>query len=261
MKGTFMDNPAEPTRPKPATAVAVDLGSGTTGVWTSHRGVVSGSSDRNLVHRGRIVDVDGCTALLKRIVQQYPQPVPAADMVVACRPVLSTDADEALMRRVLDEVFTPRRILFVDSVRAAAIGAGATAGSLLIADVGTQLTETALLENGRVVEARRAELGTRDLGSGTTVGLLGDVVARHVDQLRAACPDADLAAATARGLLLVGDGALHPDLPAALAAELGMRVHVAAAPRQAALTGAGLAVSSALRHPALSGRVLRPYKK
>lgn len=51
------------------------------------------------------------------------------------------------------------------------------------------------------------------------------------------------------GVLLVGDGALHPGLAPALARASRVRVHRADAPRMAALTGAGQAAMSLLRHP------------
>ncbi|MEU4424492.1 rod shape-determining protein [Actinoplanes sp. NPDC024001] len=237
-----------------AAALAVDLGSCTAGVWATHQGAVSGPSGDGgaLVRRGRVVDFDGCVELLTQLAQRYPQPVPAAAVAVICRPVLATDSEQADMRRVVDAAFAPRRTLFIDTVRAAAIGSGAATGSLLVADVGAQLTEVALLKRGRVTEARRRDIGTRDLGSGATIDLITDVVAQHLDDLRAACPASDMQQATARGLLLVGDGATHPDLSSALAGTLKLRVHRAAAPRTAALDGAGIAATSALRHPALA---------
>ncbi|GAA1613456.1 rod shape-determining protein [Actinoplanes couchii] len=235
--------------PSPDLAVAVDLGSTTAGVWAARQGVVSGPTGETAVHRGRVADVDGCATLLTRLVESYPDPMHAADLLVACRPVLTTEADEALMRRVLDTVFTPRRIVFIDSVRAAAIGSGATAGTLLIADIGARVTEVALLDHGRVVAARRTGIGTRDLAAGATVDLLTDVVAGHLGELRDECEDTDLTEADDRGLLLVGDGASHPGLPEALAGAVDLRVHRATDPHTAALNGARIAAVSALRHP------------
>jgi rod shape-determining protein MreB len=232
-------------------ALAVDLGSSTTAVWATDRGVVSAPSKGSaLVRRGRIADPAGTVALLQQLIKQYAEPVPAVDLVVACRPVLSSDAEQALIRRVVDTAFTPRRTLLIETVRAAAIGSGADAGSLLVADIGAELTEVALLRQGRVTAARRTDIGTRDLRDGATVDLLTDVVARHLDDLRAACPAAELAEATARGLLLAGDGAGHPELPDALAESLRMRVHRAAEPHSVALHGAGRAATAAMRHPA-----------
>ncbi|GAA0433992.1 hypothetical protein Aca07nite_01230 [Actinoplanes capillaceus] len=231
-------------------ALAVDLGSSTASVWATGRGVVSAPTGVGaLIRRGRVTDVDGCVALLTQLVNRFPQPAPVADVVVACRPVLSTEADQELMRRVIDGAFAPRRTLLIDTVRAAAIGSGATAGNLLVVDIGAQLTETALLEHGRVIAAQRADYGIRDLGREGATGLLTDIVAQHVANLRATGHAAALAEATVRGILLTGDGALHPGLPEALATALDVRVHRAADPRTAALDGAGRAAMSALRHP------------
>lgn len=239
-------------RPMP---LAVDLGSCTVGVWAAHHGTVTSSWDDAststgpLVRRGRVLDIDGCASLLARLVRRYPQPLPHGGVVVACRPVLASEADQDATRRVLDAVFAPRRLVFIDAVRAAAVGSGAAAGILLVVDVGAELTEVALLTDGRVRAARRTEIGTRDLARGATTDLIGDNVQRHVDDLRAG-PDASaLGTAMARGILLVGDGAVHPGLATAISGLLRVRVHRAAGPRTAALNGAGLAAMSLLRHP------------
>ncbi|MCA2218856.1 rod shape-determining protein [Jidongwangia harbinensis] len=267
-----MTSPARPAVPAPParqhratgrrttspTTLAVDLGSCTIGVWAARRGTVSGpcgdtsASVGSLVRRGRVVDIDGCITLLSQLARQYPEPVPPGGVVVACRPVLATDADQDGTRRVLDAVFAPTRLLFIDTVRAAAIGSGAHAGTLLVVDVGAELTEVALLQDGRVIAARRTEIGTRDVKRGATVDLISDNVLRHVDDLRAGSDALDLRAAGARGVLLVGDGALYPGLAPAISGMLRVRVHRAAAPRTAALNGAGLAAMSLLRHPAVA---------
>ncbi|MFI7602222.1 rod shape-determining protein [Actinoplanes sp. NPDC049681] len=232
------------------TTLAVDLGSCTAGVWAAHRGTVTGPLGHPYASRGRVVDVDGCAAVLSRLVRQYEQPVRPGGVVVACRPVLASEDEQAAVRRVLGLAFAPRRVLFVDTVRAAAIGSGSAAGTLLIVDVGAGLTEVALLRNGHVVAARRTEIGTGDLSRGATVDQLGDIVVRHVDDLRSGPEMPDVLTAMARGLLLVGDGAVQPGLVPAVSGALGARVHRAAAPRTAALSGAGMAATSLSRHPA-----------
>jgi rod shape-determining protein MreB len=84
------------------TALAVDLCSCTIGLWASHRGTVSGPCDDasasvgSLVRRGRVVDIDGCVTLPSQLAHQYPEPVPAGGVVVACRPVLASGADQGL---------------------------------------------------------------------------------------------------------------------------------------------------------------------
>jgi rod shape-determining protein MreB len=238
----------------------VDLGSCTVGVWAAHHGTVSGSWDDEstsggtLVRRGSVVDVDGCTAVLARLIRRYPQAVPGCGVLVACRPVLASEADQEATRRVLDAVFAPERLVFVDTVRAAAVGSGAAAGNLLVVDIGAELTEVALLTDGRVRAARRTAIGTRDLDRDATTDLISDIVRCHVDDLRAGPEASALAVAMERGILLVGDGAVHPGLATAISGLLQVRVHRAAAPRTAALTGAGLAAMSLLRHPLTASR-------
>jgi rod shape-determining protein MreB len=239
--------------------VAVDLGSGSVRVWAAHRGTLSGPSGDvsactgSLVRRGRIVDAEGCRVLLSELLRRYPEPVPAGGVVVACRPVLAAPVDQQEMRRLLTAVFAPSRVLFIDTVRAAAIGVGAAAGTLVIADIGAHLSEVAVLEEGHVVAARRADIGTGDIGTQTGIDLLTGTVARQVADVRddPAVLGVDRAL-TRRGLVLVGDGAAQPQLAMRLSAALRTRVHCAAAPRSAALNGAGLAAMAALRHPALA---------
>ncbi|MGC4897198.1 cell shape-determining protein MreB [Micromonospora sp. DT31] len=238
-------------RPEP---VAVDLGSAHLRVWLGPGQVVSAPVGHGLrtpvVRRGRVVDVPGCTAELRRLLREHRAAVPVGALVVASRPVLTAPADQEAARQVLTAVFAPSRLLFVDSVRAGAVGAGAAAGTLLIADVGAQVTEVAVLADGRIVAARRAEVGTRDLAAGVTAAMLAATVSRLIGELRQEPAARPLVRpALARGVLVVGDGATRPDLTARLVATLGATVHRAAAPRTASLTGAGLAAMSALRHP------------
>lgn len=205
-----------------------------------------------MVRRGRIVDAAECVTLLTALARQYVEPVPRGGLVVACQPALSSEAEQRVSRRVLEAVFAPRRVLFIDTVRAAAIGSGAAAGTLVVVDVGAELTEVALLQEGRVVTARRTDVGVRDLVHGATVKLISNGIVGHIDGLRAGRWAPDITAAMRRGVLLVGAGALNPELTASLSSKLRVRVHRAATPLTAALHGAGLAATSMLRHPSMS---------
>jgi rod shape-determining protein MreB and related proteins len=239
-------------------AVAIDLGSGQTRLWIVGNGIRVAPSvgealsrPTPLVRRGRIVDAAGCVSLLTRLLRNSSQPMPAGPVVVACRSVLATGADQDAIRRVVNAVFAPCRLLLVDTVRAAMIGSGAAAGVLLVADVGAQLTEVAVLVDGRVVGARQAEIGTHDPTGGSGSGLLAGVVTRLVVDIRADPRLGRLtAAARARGLIVAGDGASRPELTSQLATNLGVPVRPVASPRLAALSGAGLAAMAACRHPA-----------
>ena len=239
------------------TALAVDLGSGCAQIWTPGRGMVIAPTSSDgpaptaaLVNRGRVVNPAGCVALLNRLLRHYPQPLPTGPVVLACCPVLATPADTAILRQVLTTVFDPARLRFIPSVRAAAIGAGTAAGVLLVADVGSQLTEVAILSDGRVVAARRADTGTRDLTRHATPDMVAHTVARLVSELRRDHAGRDLAGhALRRGLLLVGDGAARPELPGRMTAALGAAVRPAATPHTAALRGAGIVALAACRNP------------
>ncbi|MFC7535583.1 rod shape-determining protein [Actinoplanes sp. GCM10030250] len=238
-------------------AVAVDLGSACTHVWASRQGSVSAATGESfgviggLVRRGHIIDETGCVALLRHLVRRFPETIADGGVVVACRPVQATTNEQNALRRVVTEVFAPSRLLLIDSVRAAAIGAGAAAGVRLIVDVGAQLTEIALMDHGRVAAARRIDIGTRDVRLGAPLDLLADIVTRAVTDLHGELDtDHPASAALTSGMLLVGDGALHPGLSTRLGCALRIPVHCAASPRTAAVNGAGFAAMSVLRHPA-----------
>jgi rod shape-determining protein MreB and related proteins len=240
------------------TAIAVILGSGQTHVWAAGRGGLSRPSGDTVgtshapVRRGRVADGSGCVDVLSQLIRQYRDPIPAGSVVVVCRPVLATMSEQYALRQVAAAVFAPSRVLFLDTVRAAAIGSGAAAGSLLIADIGAELIEVAALRHGRVTAARRTDIGTRDLKRGAPTEVLAHATTRMVNELRHDPTAQDtVPAALTRGLMVVGDGAMIPSLTLQIAANVRIPVRSAAAPWTAALNGAGLAAMSAARHPAI----------
>jgi rod shape-determining protein MreB len=234
----------------------VDLGSGRARIWVTglgtHAAPTAGEAlswPDNLVQRGRIVDEAGCVSLLTRLSRTFGNGLPAEPLVVACQPVLATSADQQAIRRVMTAAFAPSRVLLIDTVRAAAVGCAAATGVLLIADIGAQLTEVAVLVDGRVAAARTAEAGTSDVVRGAP-RLLARVVAGLVTDVSRNPRMRRLAsAALARGVVVVGDGATLPELTIRLAADLHAPVRPAAAPRFAAISGAGLTAMVASRHP------------
>ncbi|MBF9128397.1 rod shape-determining protein [Plantactinospora sp. S1510] len=247
---------ARPGATTPPNAIAVSLGSGRIQVWAAGRGGLgcpsagTAGTSRVPVRRGRVVDGPGCTGVLSQLIRQYRDPIPAGPVVVVCRPVQTTTTEQHALGQVVEAVFAPSRVLFIDTVRAAAIGAGAATGGLLVVDIGAEISEAAILRDGRVTAARRTDIGTRDLTHGAPTEMLSHAVARMIKEL---CGDAATRAvvptALRRGLLVVGDGAGTPDLIAQIAANLRIPVQAASAPWTAALTGAGLAALSAARHP------------
>jgi len=238
------------------TAIAVILGSSQTHLWVAGRGGLTCPSSETVgtrapMSRGRVADGSGCVGVLTQLARQHRDPIPAGPVVVVCRPVLATMAEQYALRRVATAVFTPSRVLFIDTVRAAAIGAGAAMGGLLIADIGAELSEVAVLQDGRVAAARRTDLGTRDLKRGTSTEVLAHATTGMIDELRRdSAALALVPAALTRGLMVVGDGAMSPSLMLQIATDLRIPVRSAAAPWTAALNGAGLAAMAAARHPA-----------
>ncbi|MCI4066818.1 cell shape-determining protein MreB [Micromonospora sp. R77] len=168
--------------------IAVDVGSAQLRLWLGPGGVLSVPVNDGLrtpvVQRGRVVDGPACVTQLRRLISDRRARLPVGALAVACRPVLAGRADQETLRQVLTAVLAPSRLLFVDSVRASAIGAGASAGTLLLADLGAQLSEVALLADGRLLAARRAEVGTRDLHRTVTTEMLAESVVRLVRDLR-----------------------------------------------------------------------------
>ncbi|GAB2943240.1 hypothetical protein GCM10027280_34910 [Micromonospora polyrhachis] len=248
---------SEPDTVARPAAIAVDLGSGQARVWTAGNGERTATTTGKalgqavpLLRRGRIVDDAGCVTLLTRLLEEHPDLPPGPPVVVACRPVLTTADDQARLRQVLTAAFTPARILLLDTVLAAAMGADAASGVLLVVDIGEQLTEVAMIANGRVAAARRIDLGTGDLGLGVSADLLADIVTRLVAQLEPE-PGSRLAAMPPSAVLVVGGGAATAGLTRRLADHLHVPVRRVPAPLSAAVTGAGRAALAAVRHPAL----------
>ncbi|WP_158647123.1 rod shape-determining protein [Actinoplanes sp. ATCC 53533] len=240
------------------TAIAVSLGSGQTHVWVAGHGGLSCPSGDTVgtshapVRRGRVADRSGCIDVLAGLIRRYRDPIPAGPVVVVCRPVLATATEQDVLRQVAAAVFAPSRVVFIDTIRAAAIGAGAGAGSLIIADIGAEIIEVAALRHGRVLAARRTDIGTRDLKRGAPTDVLAHSTTRMIDELRQdPAVETLVPAALTRGLMVVGDGAMTPSLMVKIAANLRIPVRSAVAPWTAALNGAGLAAMSVARHPAI----------
>jgi rod shape-determining protein MreB len=252
----------EPPADTPASAgtappIAVVLGSGQTHVWVHGRGALSCPSGDTPgtsaapVRRGRVADGSGCIGVLTRLIRQYRDPVPAGSVVVVCRPVQATMGEQYALRQVAAAALAPSRVLFIDTVRAAAIGSGAAMGGLLIADIGAEISEVAILQHGAVTAARRTDIGTRDLKRGAPVDVLAHATTRMINDLRHdPAAQASVRAALTRGLMVVGDGAMTPSLTLQIAANVRIPVRSAAAPWTSALNGAALAAMSAARHPA-----------
>ncbi|MFJ6212849.1 rod shape-determining protein [Streptomyces sp. NPDC092296] len=238
--------------------IAIDLGSARTRAWVPGRGVVADvpsvaftpRGPHYPVRRGRVVDVEQCARMLDRLLGRHTRRR-RRSLVVLCGPVLADAAEREAAAAAL-RVLEPRSVLTIDSVKAAAIGSpdqGHGGRSLLVVDVGAQLTEVAVLSDGAVVGARRTDLGTGDLGRERSAALITRAVTQMVTALLQDHTGPETVDALERGPLLVGGGALRPEITYRLAAELRTSVRPAPAPHWAALRGAAVALQAARRHP------------
>jgi rod shape-determining protein MreB len=257
--------------------IALDLGSARTRIWTrsgpgTHTvldvptvsfGPAGDAGVLRPVARGTVVDPEGAARLLTRLlaprVPRYARPV-----IVCATPALGGPEHRAALAAALAGL-RPRTVLAIDAVRALALAAGADLSRpLLVVDLGAQLTEAALLHDGVVTAARRIERGTADLGTadlgagddrGLTAGRLAALVGEAVAALLRDDPGHRSAEALGRGPLLGGGGALRAELVYRIARQLDTSVHPVPRPHTAAVRGAGEALLSARRHPALAAPV------
>lgn len=238
--------------------VAIDLGSARTRVWTpTGRLVVDTRTRRGLVSRGKVLDREGVSTLVGAAVASRepelvrgPRPIGArpvgARTAVVTTPVLCDDPYRDDIRAVLHALGVTTVVL-IDAVKAAAFGARADVTEpLLVVDLGAQLTEIALLGGGSVVEARRIPLGVDDA---RTVLPIVEVVADTILDLLRGPYGPQAVDALDRGVLLVGGGALRPEITYKLSNRLGASACPAPAPHTAAVRGAATALEATHRHP------------
>jgi len=250
-----------------ARGLALDLGSSRTRAWIPGQGVVAdtgadpasdyGQGGRP-VRRGRIVDTESCGRMLGRIADTALGADRGDTVIVLSHPVLAGSGHRAAARDILTAL-GPSRVIVLDSARAAAAVAGPQGGGpLLVVDIGAELTEATLLVDGRVRDARLAETGTSDLEPGEPPTAVVRAVLDMVMEMWRQDRHGALLGALRKGPLLAGGGALRPDITNRIALRLGAPVRLTDDPATTVVRGAGLILSSVLRHasaaPALPGR-------
>lgn len=247
-----------------SSGIAIDLGSARTRAWMPDHGLLldvptvtpPGVHETCYpVQRGEVVDLAAAARMLDHLFGRRAG-LGRYSVIVLTTPVLCTDQQRGTALAAL-EVLDTRTVLTIDSVKAAALGAGADLNRpLLVVDIGAHLTEVGLLLNGAVTQAHRFTVGTSDLGAATTVAdLVQSIVAVVTDLLRHDVGP-QVVDALDRGPLLTGGGALRPEITYRLAKRLLAPVQPAAAPQFAAVRGAGLTLVSARRHPGLADEVV-----
>lgn len=247
--------------------LALDLGSSRTRAWIPGQGVVADTGSDPAgdyghggrpVRRGRIIDAESCGRMLGRIADTALGADRSDTVIVLSHPVLAGSGHRAAARDLLTAL-GPSSVIVLDSARAAAAcGGPQDGGPLLVVDIGADLTEVTLLVDGRVRDARLAETGTSDLEPGEApiaiVRAVSDMVMGMWQQDRHGA----LLGALRKGPLLAGGGALRPDVTNRIALRLGVPVRLTDDPATTVVRGAGLILSSVLRHasaaPALPGR-------
>ncbi|MFE2089027.1 rod shape-determining protein [Streptomyces sp. NPDC057582] len=247
--------------------LALDLGSSRTRAWIPGLGIVTdaestdapegGRGHSRPVRRGRIVDPESCGRMLSRIADTALGADRSETLIVLSHPVLAGPEHRAEARELL-AALGPTSVIVLNSARAAAAYAGPQdGGPLLVVDIGAELTEVTLLVDGMVRDARQAETGLSDLGPAepptAVVRTALDMIMEMWQQDRHGA----VLGALRKGPLLAGGGALRPDITNRIAVRLGVPVRLADDPATTVVRGAGLILSSALRHaaaaPALPG--------
>lgn len=249
-----------------ARGLALDLGSSRTRAWIPGQGIVSDTGNGpggeygrgGPVRRGRIVDTESCGRMLGRIADTALGADRDDTVIVLSHPVLAGPEHRAAAREILGAL-GPSSVIVLDSARAAAACAGPQdGGPLLVVDIGAELTEATLLVDGRVRDARLAETGLSDLGPGEAPTVVVRAVLDMVMAMWQQDRHGAVLGALRKGPLLAGGGALRPDVTNRIAVRLGVAVRLPDDPATTVVRGAGLFLSSVLRHgavaPALPGR-------
>ncbi|GAA3507155.1 rod shape-determining protein [Streptomyces showdoensis] len=237
------------TAQKAVRGLALDIGSSRTRVWAPGAGVVA-DVPSGPVRRGRVTDATPHRRLLRQVAESAFGGTMDEAVVMLCHPVLAGPAEREEARRMVAGL-GPARIVSVNSARAAAAYAGPSGGGpLLVVDLGAELTEVTLLVDGAVQDARLAEVGLDDLAeAGGSPGAVVHAAAEMVVDLWRRDSTGAVRGALGRGVLVTGGGALRLDLTSRLALRLGVRLRLANDPATSTVRGAGLLLSSALRHP------------
>ncbi|MDK0523247.1 rod shape-determining protein [Streptomyces sp. ML-6] len=248
--------------------LAIDLGSSRTRAWMPGHGVITdarsdfgtgaGAGHGHPVRRGRIVDFESCGRMLGRIADMALGEDRTGAVIVLSHPVLAGAGHRAAAKELV-AALGPVDVIALDSARAAAAYAGpGDGGPLLVVDIGAELTETTLLVDGRVRDARQAESGLSDLAPSQPAAPVVRTVLDMVTEMWKQDRHGAVLGALRRGPLLTGGGAARRDVTDAIAARLGVPVRPADDPATTVVRGAGMVLSSVLRHagavPALPGR-------
>ncbi|MFH9727730.1 rod shape-determining protein MreC [Streptomyces sp. NPDC017254] len=253
--GSFGSSGGGPGARRPVRGIALDIGSSRTRAWAPGAGVFA-DVPSGPVRRGRVTDTASQLRLLRRLTASAPGDGGHDTVVMLTHPVLAAPEERQAARQMVDAL-GPTRVIAVDSARAAAAYAAPPGGGpLLVVDLGAQLTEVTLVVDGLVEDARLAEVGVDDVrdpdGAPDYRGAPDTVAATAADMVSDLWRHDRTGAvrgALRRGVLVTGGGALCLDVTGRLAHLLRARLRLANDPSTSVVRGAGLMLTSALRHP------------
>ncbi|MFJ8752743.1 rod shape-determining protein [Streptomyces sp. NPDC102441] len=253
-------------RPGPVRGLAIDLGSSGTRAWVPERGLVAGGPagwegrSGRPVRRGRIVDAESCAGMLGRLADTALGDHRHDSVIVLSHPVLAGPEHRTLAGELL-AALGASGVVVLNSASAAAACAGPSGGGpVLVVDMGAELTEVALLVDGKVVDARQADAGLSDL---EPLSLPADLVGSVLDMITSMWRDdqhGSVRGALRRGPVLTGGGALRRDVTGLIAGRLGVPVRIAPDPSTAVVRGAALILDSVLGTAGAGVVSLRPVR-
>ncbi|MDX3519970.1 rod shape-determining protein [Streptomyces scabiei] len=235
--------------------IALDLGSDRTRAWSFDGKplfdvptVAFGDGIVRPVRRGAIVDTAATATMLDRLLA-HRLPRSAHPLLILTTPALGGVAFRAEARAAA-EVLRPHTVLTVPAARAVAVAADADlTRPLLVVDIGAQVTDVVLLDDGAVTDARRTALGTADIGRHAPAAPLTEAVGAMTTAMLDQDGTSRTRDALRRGVLLAGGGALGPATGSRLAERLGVPVRPVPGPHTAAVRGAAALLRSAHHHP------------
>ncbi|WP_031080919.1 rod shape-determining protein [Streptomyces sp. NRRL WC-3549] len=239
--------------PGPARGLAIDLGSSGARAWVPGRGLVAcavwDDGPGRPVRRGRIVDPESCGRLLAGLADTALGTDRHGSVIVLSHPVLAGAEHRSQAKGLLAALGSSGVVL--SSARAvAACAGGPDGGPLLVVDMGAELTEVTLLVDGRIVDARQAETGLRDLGGQEAGAMPAQLAGSVLDMIMSMWRQdrhGAVRGALRRGPVLTGGGALHADVTHRISLRLGAPIRLAGDPSTAVVRGAGLILDSVLR--------------
>jgi rod shape-determining protein MreB len=198
------------------------------------------------VRGGVVRDPVGCVHMLQILLHKSGADMSRSPDVMLSLAATARGRDASVATAVVASA-TGGRVVPIEAGLAACIGADldiAHAGPRLVGDVGAGVTEMAAVANGHVLAsmATRMDLGAYDTHAEKAMGLLEQLLRRTLDAL----PERAAGDAAAAPLVLVGGGALRPDLVDRLRARFHMQMQVPDDPRNVVARGLAGCISAPL---------------